>query len=141
MWANYNYTDFPVVYVSMIGSLRNNSEYKDFTQKWLQLYEDKKKFKFVFDTKDCGYVYIKYAFSMVSFIKKLKRRPEQYLESSLILYHNNWIKYLLQFIFLCQSPVAPVYLLNGKNTTHETVKNIHKGIIPEEAIVYLPSNQ
>ena len=43
MWANYNYTDFPVVYVSMVGSLRNNSEYKDFTQKWLQLYEDKKK--------------------------------------------------------------------------------------------------
>jgi hypothetical protein len=139
MWSHYNYTDFPVVYVSISGPLRHDDEFKDFINSWKKLYNQKRNFNFVFYTKDCGYVHIKYAFSMVSFIKKLKTQPKQYLKSSIILYHSKWIKYLLQFIFSCQSPVAPVYLLNGKKADFRMIKNIHAGIIPEEATIYLPN--
>ena len=86
----------------------------------------KKKFKFIFDTKECGYVHIKYAYSMVSFIKKLKQLPVQYLESSIITYNSRWIKFLLQFIFLCQSPVAPVYLVNGNINKEENYKSSYQ---------------
>ena len=140
MWGHYNYTNFPIVEVNCKGSLRNNSDYEDFVNKWLQLYDNKKKFKFIFDTKECGYVNIKYAYSMVSFIRKLKQLPEQYLECSIIIYNNRWIKFLLQFIFWCQSPVAPVYLVNGNINKEETINLLNKNIIPHNVNVYLPSN-
>ena len=88
MWAYYDYTNFPIVKVKCKGPLRSNKDYKDFVNNWIQLYDNKKKFKFIFDTKECGYVHIKYAYSMVSFIKKLKQLPVQYLESSIITYNN-----------------------------------------------------
>ena len=138
MWGHYNYTNFPIIEVKCIGSLRNNNDYEDFTNKWTSLYNDKKKFKFIFDTKECGYVNIKYAFSMVSFIRKLKQLPEQYLESSVIIYNSKWIKFLLQFIFWCQSPVAPVYLVNGNVNREQTIELLNKNIILDNVIVYLP---
>ena len=52
---------------------------------------------------------------MSQFIKNLKNRDHQYLEKSIILINNNKIRYLLDFIFMIQSPVAPIYIYNISN--------------------------
>lgn len=139
MWSVYDYTDFPTVNVHFIGSLRNDTDYNNFIDKWIELYNQERYFKFIFNTKDCGYVNIKYAFRMTSFIKKLKRRDKQYLQSSVIIYYSSWIKFLLRFIFSIQSPVANVYLVNGNNLTLEKRRNIDKGILPDDTLIYFPS--
>lgn len=139
MWSVFNYTDFPNVNVHFLGPLRNDTDYYDFIDKWIELYNQERSFKFIFNTTNCGYVKIKYAFKMINFIKKLKRCDKQYLQSSIIIYNNNWIKYLLRFIFSVQSPVANVYLVNGKNLTLEKIRNINKGILPDDTLIYFPS--
>ena len=49
MFANYNYEKFPIVNVSL-GSIDSDNDFKEFTDKWLELYDNKKKFSFIFDT-------------------------------------------------------------------------------------------
>ena len=53
---------------------------------------------------------IKYAIKMTLFIKNLRKQPYHYLQKSLILVDDKYIKRLLDFVFTLQSPVAPVYL-------------------------------
>ena len=93
MWAIYNYSKFPIVNVKFNGRLEKDNQYYDFIKHWTLLYSKKKKYKFIFDTTNCGYINIKYAFKIPSFIKKLKEFPIQYLEKSIIIYNNNFIKY------------------------------------------------
>ena len=141
MWAYYNYKDFPIVNVTFQGNLNKKEEFQDFTNKWKKLYEERKMFSFVFDTKKCGHVNIKYCMFMSNFIKKLKKEPIQYLEKSIIIYYRGWIKHLLQIVFSLQSPVAPVYLLNGNGNENveETINLLNKNIIPDNVIIYLPN--
>ena len=49
MFANYNYEKFPIINVSL-GSINNDNDFKEFTDKWLELYDRKTKFSFIFDT-------------------------------------------------------------------------------------------
>jgi hypothetical protein len=138
MWSLYNYTNFPVVHVSFHGNLNKQEKFNDFINKWKQLYEERIPFSFVFDTKECGYVNIKYCFRMSSFIKELKRKQKQYLQKSIIIYYRGWIKYLLQLTFSIQSPVAPVYLVNGNDNKEDTIRLLNNNIIPNNVIIYLP---
>lgn len=138
MWSLYNYTNFPVVYVSFHGNLNNKEKFNDFINNWKRLYQERKPFSFVFDTKHCGYVNIKYCFRMSAFIKELKREQKQYLQKSIIIYYRGWIKHLLQLTFSIQSPVAPVYLVNGNDNKEETIRLLNNNIIPNNVIIYLP---
>lgn len=115
MWANYDYSTFPIIKVNLSGKLTNDSEYYDFIRKWTLLYQNKKYFKFIFDTSECGYVNMKYSLKLPSFIKKLKKLPTQYLTESIIIYNSEWIKFLLKISLNIQSPVAPVYLIHKKD--------------------------
>ena len=53
-----------------------------------------------------------YVFTMRKFIKKIKQFPHQYLQQSLIIVSNKYVKYLLSLVFSVQKPVAPVYIYN-----------------------------
>ena len=66
----------------------------------------------------------KYALKMPMFIKRLKKREKQYLQKSIILINDNKIKYMLDFIFLVQSPVAPVYIYNINNGVLNAIEDI-----------------
>ena len=127
MWADYNYSNFPIVNVNLEGQLKRNSDYYDFIRKWTLLYQKKNKFKFIFNTTNCGYVNMKYSLKLPSFIKKLKRLPTQYLTESIIIYNSSWIKFLLKLSFNIQSPVAPVYLIH-KNDYDTISGDVFKGI-------------
>ena len=140
MWATFDETKYPEVSVNFDGSLSNRTEYNSFTENWLELYDKKQNFYYIFDTTNCGSVNIAYSFRMASFIKKLKRRPKQYLDFSVIIYKSKWIRFLLKTIFTLQSPVAPVYVIEKKDYTPDMIENIKNNSIPPCANVFVPSN-
>ena len=108
MWAEYNYSPFPIVEVHMKGTIKNDEEFEDFLNQWRQLYQRKTGFSFIFDTREVGYVKMKYALKMANFIKELKKENKQYLKRSAIITGNWWTRLLLKMIFTLQTPVAPV---------------------------------
>ena len=54
---------------------------------------------------------------MSQFIKNLRKKEYQYLQKSIILINSNKVKWMLDFIFLIQPPVAPVYIYNINDGT------------------------
>jgi len=110
MFANYNYDNFPVVFVEFSESITSENEFDQFLNEWLILYHNRRDFSFIFDTRNMKNINIKYAIKMTLFIKSLRKQPYHYLQKSLILVNDKHIKRLLDFVFTLQSPVAPVYL-------------------------------
>ena len=112
MFALYDYTNFPIVKVDISGVITTDKDFTDFTKQWLDLYDAGLNFEFVFDTRNAGFINIKYCIYMAFFIKLLKKRKTQYLTKSTIFVYNNYIFKLFKFIFYMEPPVAPVYLYN-----------------------------
>lgn len=115
MFAVFDRTNFPIVKVKFNEGPNSDEEFDDFLNQWTQLYEERNDFTFLFETMDMRNPHIKYAIKMSQFIKRLKNNDHQYLQKSIILINNNKIKYLLDFIFMIQSPVAPIYIYNISN--------------------------
>ena len=110
MFAEYNYDNFPVVFVTFSESINSETEFDQFLNEWLILYHNRRDFSYIFDTRNMKNISIKYAIKMTLFIKNLRKQPYHYLQKSLILVNDKNIKRLLDFVFTLQSPVAPVYL-------------------------------
>ena len=110
MFVEFDETKYPIVRVNFSGVIRNENDFNEFTNKWIELYSRKSKFTFIFDTRNMGMMGPKYCFKMATFIKNLKKRPVQYLEKSIIIVSNRYIRLLLWLIFSIQKPVAPVYI-------------------------------
>ena len=110
MFATYDYTEFPNVRVSFIGTINDESDFTVFTDQWIKLYEDKQEFSFLFDMKHIGFVNPIYCYKMAQFITELKTRDTQYLTKSNIINVNTFMRYLLHLTFKIQAPVAPVYI-------------------------------
>ena len=125
MWAKYDYNNFPIIKVTFNGIIENNDDFIDFINKWKKLYDEKREFEFIFDTKNCGLVNPKYSFYMAFFIKKLKKKQKQYLKKSTIYIYNKCILYLLKLVFYIEKPVAPVHLIlkNGNEIKSEEIIN------------------
>ena len=85
MWCNIDKTNFPIIKISFNAEKQIESEFDEFLQEWIKLYEEKKEFYFVFDTCDLGMLNVKYAYKMSKFIKEIKKRDKQYLKKSLII--------------------------------------------------------
>jgi hypothetical protein len=112
MFAVFDRTNFPIVKVTFNEGPNSDEEFDDFLNQWIQLYSEMNDFTFLFETMEMKNPHIKYAIKMSQFIKRLKNNDHQYLQKSIILINNNKIKYLLDFIFMIQSPVAPIYIYN-----------------------------
>lgn len=114
-WATYDDSTWPVVHVSMKGTIKNDNDFLDFVNDWLGFYNRPGNFTFIFDTSDVGFVNIKYAFRMSKFIKELKEKISQQkcntLSRSFIVHNSFYVKILLKLIFFMEDPVAPVYIL------------------------------
>ena len=110
MFANYNYDNFPVIFVEFSENINSETEFDQFLSEWLILYHNRRDFSFIFDTRNMKNISIKYAIKMTLFIKNLRKQPYHYLQKSLIIVNDKNIKRLLDFVFTLQSPVAPVYL-------------------------------
>ena len=121
MFAQYNYDNFPIVFVTFSESINSETEFDQFLNEWLILYHNRRDFSFIFDTRNMKNISPKYAIKMTLFIKNLRKQPYHYLQKSLILVNDKHIKRLLDFVFTLQSPVAPVYLwhINSENINEE----------------------
>lgn len=116
MFAEYDYSLYDtnsIVKIKLNKKIEDNKDFNDFLNKWLELYEREKDFIFIFDTSDVGFIPIKYSIQMSLFIKKLKKRDYHYLQKSIIFVKSNIVKRMLDFIFMLQPPVAPVYIINN----------------------------
>ena len=112
MWANYDISNFPLVFVKFENTIKSDNDFNLFLNDWINLYNNKKDFIFIFDTSNIINVNIKYCIKMALFIKRLKKLKYQYLQKSIILVKNKYIMNLLDFIFYIQKPVAPVFIIN-----------------------------
>ena len=111
MFAKYDYIDFPVIKIDLSGTIKNNEDFFNFTNQWLELYNKKENFEFIFNTYNCGLVNPKYCIFMSLFIKKIKQQKIHYLQKSTIFVYNKYIFQLLKIIFYIEKPVAPVEII------------------------------
>ena len=136
MFAVYDYSLYEtnsIVKIKLNKNIENDYDFTDFLNKWLELYERKKDFFFIFDTSDVGFISIKYSIQMSLFIKKLKKREYHYLQKSIIFVKSNIVKRMLDFIFMLQPPVAPVYIISNQDHIQyildDNINDIKKNII------------
>lgn len=137
MFASFDYSSYDsdsIVKVTFAKNVANDNDFNAFLLEWKQLYSYKKNFTFVFDTKQVGFIHIKYSIQMTRFIKQLKKQPYQYLQKSIILVQNNIVKRMLDFIFTIQPPVAVVYLTSNEQHIDMLLNNT----IPRSTIIVEP---
>ena len=113
MFANFDYSRFPVVLVDLSGTINNDEQFTHFTENWLKLYKDQREFEFIFETQNMSSVFISptYCLYVALFIRSLKKKKIQYLKKSKINIYNKYIFRLLKIIFYIEKPVAPVELI------------------------------
>jgi len=116
MFAVYDYTRYEshsIVTVTLNSQVENDKDFDDFLLQWLNLYIKKRMFTLIFDTSNVGYIPLIYSLRMSAFIGNLKKQKHQFLDKSIILINSNIVKHMLDFIFMIQAPVAPVYITNN----------------------------
>ena len=113
MFADYDYSQFPNVKVKL-NNVIDEDDFDKFLNEWLKLYIKEEKYTFIFDTTNVSNIPLKYSIRMVEFIKELRKNEIQYLEKSIILINNLFVKQMLNIILNLQSPVAPIYLVSNE---------------------------
>ena len=140
MFTNYDYSEYndkSIVRITFGETITDDSDFNDFLNKWLELYENKKDFIFIFNCENVGYVPIKYSIKMALFIRTLRRKDYQYLKKSIIYIPNPRVKRLLDIIFMIQPPVATVYVINDFKLIDNILQN---NIINENIEIIEPGN-
>lgn len=121
MFATFDNTYAPYYIIKLKGIIKNDDDFYNFTNYWINLNNKKESFIFIFDTTQVGLINLKYSFMMALFIKKLKKN-NNYLLKSIIIINNNFVKSLLDLIFYIEKPIATVYLT--KDTLESIIINI-----------------
>ena len=143
MFAEYDYSLYDtnsIVKIKLNKKIEDNKDFNDFLNKWLELYEREKDFIFIFDTSDVGFIPIKYSIQMSLFIKNLKKREYHYLQKSIIFVKSNIVKRMLDFIFMLQPPVAPVYIINNLDHIQYILED-NIDVIKKKIITIMPSKR
>ena len=138
MFTKYDYSKYhtdSLVTVLFGTKPVDDEDFQDFLNKWLLLYDLKKDFTFIFNCENVHLVPIKYCIKMSLFIRSLKRKEYQYLKKSIIYIPNRTSKRLLDFIFMIQPPVAPVFIINDLSL----VEDILVDKIPDNIEIIYPS--
>ena len=126
MWCIIDKSNFPIVKISFSPEKQIEAEFDEFLKEWLKLYEEKREFYFIFDTRQLALLNTKYAYKMSAFIKELKKQDKQYLNKSIIIVKNKYIQVLLNIVFSITKPVADVYLFSKHSDVivSEDIENI-----------------
>lgn len=125
MFARIDKSNFPEVRVTFSGDIDETS-FNDFLNEWRNLYLDKKYFSFVFDTREMGFPPLSYCYLMVQFLQSMKSQKEHYLKNSTIIISNDYIIYLLNFIFAIENPISDVLVINNLGVILNEYKGVKK---------------
>ena len=124
MFASFDYSKFPIIYIKLNNNIENNEDFNDFINKWSDLNNNKNNYELVFDTQCCEIINPKYCFYMTMFIKKLKKEKITYLQKSKIIVYNSYILKLLEIIFYFEKPIAPIEIIFKNNNEIKKIINI-----------------
>ena len=113
MFATIDKSNFPVVRVTFSDDIDETS-FNDFLNEWRQLYREKKEFSFIFDTINMGFPPISYCYLMIQFLQSMKSQKKHYLKNSTIIVPNDYLIYLLNLIFMVESPISDVTVINSE---------------------------
>lgn len=146
-FAHYIFDEFPQVKVYFQNNIQNNEDYYLFEKEWLNCYNYKKHFSFIFDTTNVGMINIKYVYKLTKFIsdlkEKIKNKPNEFnfLQYSIIIVNNWYIKHLLNITFMIQKPIAPVYIVEKNYNINKLYHKLENKLLIDETeiIVILPS--
>ena len=124
MFASFDYSKFPIIYIKLNNNIKNNEDFNDFINKWSDLNNNKNNYELVFDTQCCEIINPKYFFLIKKFIKKLKKEKITYLQKSKIIVYNSYILKLLEIIFYFEKPIAPIEIIFKNNNEIKKIINI-----------------
>jgi hypothetical protein len=100
---------FPFVIVKL-NKLNDISECVSFLKQWEQLYAYEKYFTIIIDARKVKNTNFRFGILISKFIKKLRKKNPQYLESSILIYNNRFVKHMFSFILSFEKPISPTYL-------------------------------
>ena len=99
-----------------------------FHKLWINYYENKKKFYFVFDTTKLKaqniFLFIEYSYKLINIIDYFKKYEIQYLKSSILIIDNEIINNLFYSIFLIKKPLAEIFIIKSIADLGEKVKSL-----------------
>ena len=75
-----------------------SKQFEDFLELWKDLYEKKIRFCFLFDTSSLTKASVEYCYRFANFLKSMKKRNVQYLDYSIIIITNSWIRWWFNFL-------------------------------------------
>ena len=146
-FAHYILDEFPKIKVKFQNNIQNKEDYYLFEKEWLDCYNYKKQFIFVFDTTNVGMIHIKYVYKLTKFIHNLKKKkfnnPNEYdfLQYSIIIVNNWYIKHLLNITFMIQKPVSTVYIIEKNYDIEKLYYKLENKLLIEdnEIIIISPA--
>ena len=146
-FANYIFDDFPQIKVYFQNNIQNDEDYYLFEKDWLNCYSYKNPFSFVFDTTNVGMIHIKYVYKLTKFIRdlkeKIKNKPNEFnfLQYSIIIVNNWYIKHLLNITFMIQKPIAPVYIVEKNYEINNLYYKLENKLLIDENEIIVISNK
>jgi hypothetical protein len=132
---------WPLVKITLTGNIETEEDFNVFLHSWENLYLQEEPFTLLFDATNFGMISIYYSVKMTFFIKKLKKKNPQFLSQSLILLKGKWLRFLVNFMFAIEKPVAPVYVYYLQNEEPVDLIKYYEKIStsPEIFAKFLPS--
>ena len=76
MFAQFDESEKPIIKIKLGFNIKDEEDYNKFTNKWLQLEDNKEEYHYIIDTTECGFIHIKYCYKIAGFIKSIKAREK-----------------------------------------------------------------
>ena len=59
MFAEFDESQKPIVKIKLGLNIKDDEDYENFINKWLQLEDNKEEYHYIIDTTGCGFIHIK----------------------------------------------------------------------------------
>lgn len=136
MKVSYNVLKFPTVRVTITNDTdTGNTYYKKFMNFWEEQYNKKNHFHFLFDIQSLSTPNIWLIIDFIKRQKKLKLQEEQYLDYSIILVDNLFIKTILDKIWRVCPPLNTVYLVTQLYIANQLLEHLNNNFLCNEYIL------